>query len=282
MPSWPPSRCVLMSASFAQVCRETGARVSTNTFVRNGLDGRRLEIIADGLVGGRKRLVVLAAEVGETMVERTVLECFGGGTVTVSRTHLAKEGEGRLASSLERHAGLQRSAGVRVFFFGRWKDSARWSTQLAKQSDAQEHTVGAVKSSQKGLVPHLSLPISNSAETCALPCRTGLLASPSTNVQEWVPSRGVVVVLGLATVAMWHSSPGPTLLLPEQLCLQTTHPSARDREPWKLGGPQHHPTSACDDTSMWKLLLLVPHCLSTIPPTCHPQTSQIASATSLG
>ena len=55
-----------------------------------------------------------------------------------------------------------------------------------------------------------------------------------------VPSRGVVVVLGLATVAMWHSSPGPTLLLPEQLCLQTTHPFARDREPWKLGGPQHH------------------------------------------
>ena len=50
------------------------------------------------------------------MVERTVLECFGGGTVAVSHTHLATEGEGRLASSLERHAGLQRSAGVRVFF----------------------------------------------------------------------------------------------------------------------------------------------------------------------
>ena len=49
------------------------------------------------------------------MVERNgaVLECFGGGSVTVSPTHLAREGEGRLASSLERHAGLQRSAGVR-------------------------------------------------------------------------------------------------------------------------------------------------------------------------
>ena len=40
----------------AQVCREAGARVSTNMFVRdmdlaafNALDGRRLEIVADGL-----------------------------------------------------------------------------------------------------------------------------------------------------------------------------------------------------------------------------------------
>ena len=67
-------------------------------------------------------------------------------------------------------------------------------------------------------MPHLSLQISNSPETCALPCRIG------TNV----PSLGVGVVLGLATVAMWHSSPGPTQLVPEPLCLQTTHPSARD------------------------------------------------------
>ena len=40
----------------AQVCREAGARVATNVFARhldlgefNGLDGRRLEVIADGL-----------------------------------------------------------------------------------------------------------------------------------------------------------------------------------------------------------------------------------------
>ena len=48
------------------------------------------------------------------MVKRNgaVLGCFGGGSVTVSPTHLAREGEGRLASSLERHVGLQRA---RVF-----------------------------------------------------------------------------------------------------------------------------------------------------------------------
>ena len=40
----------------AQVCREAGARVRTNTFVRDMdlegvhvLDGRRLEVVADGL-----------------------------------------------------------------------------------------------------------------------------------------------------------------------------------------------------------------------------------------
>ena len=45
-----------LEVAAAQVCREAGARVSTNQFVRdldlgefNGLDGRRLEVIADGL-----------------------------------------------------------------------------------------------------------------------------------------------------------------------------------------------------------------------------------------
>ena len=61
------------------------------------------------------------------------------------------------------------------------------------------------KSSQTGRVPHLSLQISNSGETCALPCRIGPLPFTSSNDQEWV-----VVVQGLATVAMWHSSPVPT------------------------------------------------------------------------
>ena len=49
------------------------------------------------------------------MVERngSLLECSGRGTVAVSPTHPAREGKGRLASSLERHVGLQRSAVVR-------------------------------------------------------------------------------------------------------------------------------------------------------------------------
>ena len=45
-----------LEVAAAQVCREAGARVSTNQFVRdldlgefNGLDARRLEVIADGL-----------------------------------------------------------------------------------------------------------------------------------------------------------------------------------------------------------------------------------------
>ena len=45
-----------LEVAAAQVCREAGVRVSTNQFVRdldlgefNGLDGRRLEVIADGL-----------------------------------------------------------------------------------------------------------------------------------------------------------------------------------------------------------------------------------------
>ena len=45
-----------LEVAAAQVCREAGPRVSTNQFVRdldlgefNGLDGRRLEVIADGL-----------------------------------------------------------------------------------------------------------------------------------------------------------------------------------------------------------------------------------------
>ena len=44
-----------LECAAAQVCREAGARVATNVFVRdldlgefNGLDGRRLEVIADG------------------------------------------------------------------------------------------------------------------------------------------------------------------------------------------------------------------------------------------
>ena len=32
----------------AQACREAGARVATNVFVRDAFDGRRLEIVADG------------------------------------------------------------------------------------------------------------------------------------------------------------------------------------------------------------------------------------------
>ena len=45
-----------LKCAAAQVCREAGARVATNVFVRdldlgafNGLDSRRLEVIADGL-----------------------------------------------------------------------------------------------------------------------------------------------------------------------------------------------------------------------------------------
>ena len=45
-----------LECATAQVCREAGARVATNVFVRdmdlatfNALDGRRLEIVADGL-----------------------------------------------------------------------------------------------------------------------------------------------------------------------------------------------------------------------------------------
>ena len=49
-------RVFALEVAAAQVCREAGGRVSTNQFVRdldlrefNGLDGRRLEVIADGL-----------------------------------------------------------------------------------------------------------------------------------------------------------------------------------------------------------------------------------------
>ena len=45
-----------LEVAAAQVCREAGARVSTNLHVRdmdfaefNNLDGRRLEVVADGL-----------------------------------------------------------------------------------------------------------------------------------------------------------------------------------------------------------------------------------------
>ena len=45
-----------LECAAAQVCREAGARVTTNSFIRdldlgefNGLDGRRIEVIADGL-----------------------------------------------------------------------------------------------------------------------------------------------------------------------------------------------------------------------------------------
>ena len=65
--SWPPSCSVLQGRGFGQVgyplecaaakvCREVGARVTPNAFVRdldlgafNVLDGRRIEVIADGL-----------------------------------------------------------------------------------------------------------------------------------------------------------------------------------------------------------------------------------------
>ena len=47
----------LECAAAHQVCREAGARVTTNAFIRdldlgefNRLDGRRIEVIADGLV----------------------------------------------------------------------------------------------------------------------------------------------------------------------------------------------------------------------------------------
>ena len=49
-------RAFSLDCAAAQVCREAGARVSSNMFVRdmdlatfNALDGRRLEIVADGL-----------------------------------------------------------------------------------------------------------------------------------------------------------------------------------------------------------------------------------------
>ena len=106
---------------------------------------------------------------------------------------------------------------------------------------------GVRKLSQKGLVPHLSLQISNSPETCALPCRTGPLASPSTNVQECVPSSGVVVALGLATVVVWHSSPSANSAASRAALPADNSPICTRPRPWTLGDPRHHPTSACYD-----------------------------------
>ena len=64
--SWPPPACATagvlgrrgwaLESAAARVCREGGARVRLNVFVRdmdltepNRLDGRRLEVVADGL-----------------------------------------------------------------------------------------------------------------------------------------------------------------------------------------------------------------------------------------
>ena len=155
------------------MCREAGARVATNVFVHdldlgefNGLDGRRLEVIADGLPlwrgaqlaidttlvsplhsdgtairraaahdgaaleaarrrkervypelsggGGRARLVVLAAEVGGTVVIRDsrVPERVGQGTGGVNALPHAEQGPSCLVPTLECHVGVQCSKGV--------------------------------------------------------------------------------------------------------------------------------------------------------------------------
>ena len=101
-------------------------------------------------------------------------------------------------------------------------------------------------------MPHLSLQISPSPETCALPCRIWHLRQQM--FKNGFPHEG--------WSSCWVSA---NSAVSKELCLQTTHPSARDGEPWTLGDPQHHPT-ACD-AFKWQLLLLVLHCLSTVPPT---------------
>ena len=64
--------------------------------------------------GGRARLVVLAAEVGVTMVERNgaVPECFGGGTVTVSP--LILQGRAK-AAWLRRWSAMLACSAARAF-----------------------------------------------------------------------------------------------------------------------------------------------------------------------
>ena len=111
-----------MECAAAQLCREAGARVSTNVHVRdldfadlNVVDGRRLEVVADGLSLWHGAQLAI----NTTLVSLcTATEALGGGLQTM--TALEKGGRARLVV-------LAAEVG------GRWsKETATFLIALAK------------------------------------------------------------------------------------------------------------------------------------------------------
>ena len=151
---------------------------------------------------------------------------------------------------------------------------AQPSRRICENRGGSPTEVGSVrKSSQKGRVPHLSLQISNSGETCALPF--GPLASPQQMIRNGFPRAGWSSYCVLQLLQCGIPGANCAASKARSACRQLTHL----HETESLGhsaDPPRCQTSACDDVSKWLLLILVLHYLSKVPPTCHRQTSQIA------
>ena len=104
-----------LECAAAQVCREAGARVTPNAFVRdldvgafNGLDGRRIEVIADGLtlcqgsLPGSRHHVGVSSPAGWESEEgrRKAPRRGSGGSAAQERDHIpGVGGRGRTSPS---------------------------------------------------------------------------------------------------------------------------------------------------------------------------------------
>ena len=133
-----------LECAAAQVCREGGARVSTNVFVRdmdlavhNGLDSRRLEVVADGLTLWRGAQLAIDTTMVSPLrrdgTTRPRAANFDGAALEVARrrkeaTYPELSGEG----------GRARLVVLAAEVGGRWSaETAQFLTALAK-ARAQE------------------------------------------------------------------------------------------------------------------------------------------------
>ena len=126
-----------MESAAARVCREAGARVSTNVFVRDldlavvGQDGRRLEVVADGLplFGGAQLAIdtTLVSPIRADGLPRRQCADVDGAALAQARRR-----KQRTYPELDGH-GRARLVVLAAEVGGRWSEEARaFVSQLAR------------------------------------------------------------------------------------------------------------------------------------------------------
>ena len=150
------SRGFSLESAAARVCREAGARVSTNLFVRDwdlpiaNHDARRLEVVADGLpLFGGAQLAIDTTLVSSVQADgRPRPQCARVDEAALSEARRRKQ---RTYPELSGTQGRARLVVLAAEVGGRWSDEARAFCQSVGQGQSQGSASGVGWSCTSGV-----------------------------------------------------------------------------------------------------------------------------------